>query len=53
MIKTELDSMPAELDELSRKSCSWRSRKQLLKKETDRLYQERLEDLQKGAGRAS
>ena len=29
LIKTELDSMPAELDELREKSCSWKSKKRL------------------------
>ena len=48
MIKTELDSMPAELDELNRQIMQLRiSRKQALKKETDHLSQERLEALQK------
>ncbi len=47
MIKTELDSMPAELDELSRKIMQMEIEEAALKKETDRLSKERLEDLQK------
>ncbi len=47
MIKTELDSMPAELDELSRKIMQMEIEETALKKETDRLSQERLQDLQK------
>ncbi|MCI8599938.1 MAG: ATP-dependent chaperone ClpB [Lachnospiraceae bacterium] len=47
LIKTELDSMPAELDELSRKIMQMEIEEAALKKETDRLSQERLEHLQK------
>ena len=47
MIKTELDSMQAELDELSRKIMQMEIEEAALKKETDRLSKERLEDLQK------
>jgi len=47
LIKTELDSMPAELDELSRKIMQMEIEETALKKETDRLSQERLADLQK------
>ena len=47
MIKTELDSMPADLDELNRKIMQLQIEETALKKETDRLSQERLEDLQK------
>ena len=47
MIKTELDSMPADLDELNRKIMQLQIGETALKKETDRLSQERLEDLQK------
>ena len=47
MNKTELDSMPAELDELSRKIMQMEIEEAALKKETDRLSKERLEDLQK------
>ena len=47
MIKTELDSMPLELDELSRKIMQMEIEETALKKETDHLSKERLEDLQK------
>ena len=46
MIKTELDSMPTELDELSRKIMQREIEEAALKKETDRLSQDRLADLQ-------
>ena len=46
MIKTELDSMPAELDELQRKIMQLEIEEAALKKETDRLSMDRLEDLQ-------
>ncbi len=47
LIKTELDSMPTELDELSRKIMQMEIEEAALKKETDRLSQERLETLTK------
>ena len=47
LIKTELDSMPTELDELRRKIMQLEIEEAALKKETDRLSQERLEHLQK------
>lgn len=47
LIKTELDSMPTELDELSRKVMQLEIEEAALKKETDRLSQDRLADLQK------
>ncbi|WP_143319945.1 ATP-dependent chaperone ClpB [Clostridium sp. HBUAS56010] len=47
MIKTELDSMPAELDELSRRIMQMEIEEAALKKETDHLSQERLAELQK------
>ncbi len=47
LIKTELDSMPAELDELSRKTMQMEIEEAALKKETDRLSQDRLTDLQR------
>ncbi|MDR1765734.1 MAG: ATP-dependent chaperone ClpB [Lachnospiraceae bacterium] len=47
MIKTELDSMPAELDELARKIMQMEIEEAALKKETDHLSTERLETLQK------
>lgn len=42
MIKTELDSMPAELDEISRKIMQMEIEEAALKNEDDRLSQERL-----------
>ena len=47
LIKTELDSMPAELDELNRRVMQMEIEETALKKETDRLSQERLANLQK------
>ena len=47
MIKTELDSMPAELDELSRRIMQMEIEEAALKKETDHLSQDRLADLQR------
>ncbi len=47
LIKTEMDSMPAELDELSRKIMQMEIEEAALKKETDHLSQERLANLQK------
>ena len=47
MIKTELDSMPTELDELRRKVMQMEIVEAALKKETDNLSKERLEELQK------
>ncbi|MBR3509708.1 MAG: ATP-dependent chaperone ClpB [Lachnospiraceae bacterium] len=47
LIKTELDSMPAELDEASRKIMQMEIEEAALKKEDDHLSQERLEELQK------
>ncbi|MDE6961138.1 MAG: ATP-dependent chaperone ClpB, partial [Lachnospiraceae bacterium] len=47
LIKTELDSMPTELDELRRKVLQFEIEEAALKKETDRLSQDRLEALQK------
>ena len=46
LIKTEMDSMPAELDELSRKIMQMEIEEAALKKETDHLSQERLAALQ-------
>ena len=46
MIKTELDSMPAELDELRRKVMQFEIEEAALKKEDDRLSQDRLAHLQ-------
>ncbi len=47
LIKTELDSMPTELDELRRKVLQLEIEEAALKKETDRLSQDRLESLQR------
>ena len=47
MIKTELDSMPAELDEISRKIMQMEIEEAALKNEEDRLSQDRLEILRK------
>ena len=47
MIKTELDSLPADLDEVQRKIMQLEIEEAALKKETDRLSVERLENLQK------
>ena len=48
LIKTELDSMPTELDELRRRIMQLEIEEAALKKEDDRLSQERLV---KSAGR--
>ena len=47
LIKTELDSMPAELDELRRKVLQMEIEEAALKKEDDKLSLERLENLQR------
>ena len=47
MIRTEMDSMPAELDEISRGIMQLEIEEAALKKETDKLSQEHLEDIQK------
>ncbi len=47
LIKTELDSMPTELDDISRHVMQLEIEEAALKKETDRLSQERLENLRK------
>ena len=47
LIKTELDSLPAELDEQQRKIMQMEIEEAALKKETDKLSQERLAELQK------
>ena len=47
LIKTELDSMPTELDEQRRKIMQMEIEEAALKKETDKLIAERLENLQK------
>ena len=47
LIKTELDSMPTELDELNRRIMQMQIEEAALKKETDNLSRERLEELQR------
>jgi len=47
LIKTELNSMPTELDELNRRKMQLEIEETALKKEDDHLSQERLEALQK------
>ena len=47
LIKTEMDSLPAELDEMNRKILQLQIEETALKKEEDNLSRERLEDLQK------
>lgn len=47
LIKTELDSMPTELDELNRRKMQLEIEEMALKKETDQLSASRLETLQK------
>ena len=45
MIKTELDSMPTELDEISRKIMQLEIEEAALKKEDDKLSKERLQNI--------
>ncbi|MED0736813.1 ATP-dependent chaperone ClpB [Aneurinibacillus thermoaerophilus] len=47
MIRTEIDSMPAELDEVARRVMQLEIEEAALKKETDPASQERLEQLRK------
>ena len=47
LIKTDMDSMPAELDEMNRKVMQLTIEESALKKEDDKLSKERLEALQK------
>ena len=47
LIKTELDSMPTAMDDLRRKIMQMEIEEAALKKETDHLSQERLDNLQK------
>lgn len=47
LIKTEQNSMPAEVDELRRKVLQMEIEEAALQKETDKLSMERLEDLRK------
>ncbi len=47
LIKTEMESMPSELDELSRKIMQHEIEEAALKKESDKLSQEHLEEIRK------
>ncbi len=47
LIKTELDSMPTEMDTISRKIMQLEIEEAALKKETDKLSKEHLDDIQK------
>ena len=47
MVRTEMDSMPTELDEISRKIMQHEIEEAALKKETDKLSREHLEEIQK------
>ena len=47
MIRTEIDSMPTELDVIRRRIIQHEIEEAALKKETDKLSQEHLADIQK------
>ena len=47
LIRTEMDSMPTELDELSRKIMQLEIEEAALKKESDKLSEEHLKEIQK------
>jgi ATP-dependent Clp protease ATP-binding subunit ClpB len=47
MIRTEIDSMPSDLDEVSRKAMQLEIEEAALKKERDKASRERLENIQK------
>ena len=47
LIRTEMDSMPTELDELSRKIMQLEIEEAALKKETDKISEEHLAEIQK------
>ena len=47
MVRTEIDSMPAEVDEISRRIMQLEIEEAALKKETDSLSQARLQNMQK------
>ena len=51
MLRTEIDSMPTEIDEISRKIIQHEIEEAALKKETDPQSKERLADLQKELAR--
>ncbi|HEY8516977.1 MAG TPA: ATP-dependent chaperone ClpB [Candidatus Binatia bacterium] len=46
-LRTEIDSMPAELDEITRRTMQLEIEREALRKETDRASRERLERLEK------
>jgi ATP-dependent Clp protease ATP-binding subunit ClpB len=46
-LRTEIDSMPAELDEVARRTLQLEIEREALRKETDRASRERLERLEK------
>ena len=46
MLRTEIDSMPAELDEITRRLMQLKIEREALKKESDKLSKERLEKLE-------
>ena len=46
-LKTEIDSMPAELDEVSRRAMQLEIEREALRKETDRASRERVEKLER------
>ena len=52
MIKTEMDSMPSEMDDLAHRITQLQIEQVSLKKETDALSQSRLHELEKEIGRA-
>ena len=47
MIKTEMESMPTELDEISRKIMQYEIEETALSKENDEISKQRLQDIQK------
>ena len=47
MIKTEMESMPTELDEISRKIMQYEIEETALNKETDEISKQRLQEIQK------
>jgi len=49
-VRTEIDSMPTELDEVSRRVMQLEIEREALRKETDRASRERLEKLEKELG---
>ena len=51
-LRTEIDSMPSELDEILRRVMQLEIEREALKKETDKASQERLQETRKGAGRS-